>query len=64
MPHGIYRGTKVYFIKVPIHASAGVLSLAMQALLVTLIELFLNYKSSADREELGTWVPGQTDKSK
>jgi hypothetical protein len=29
---------------IPIHTSAGVLPLAMQAILVTLIELFLNYK--------------------
>jgi hypothetical protein len=49
---------------VPIHAFAGVLPLATQALLVTLIELFLNYKPSAGRGEPGTWVSGQTSKSK
>jgi hypothetical protein len=51
---------------VPIHASKGVLLLAMQALLVTLIELFFNYKCSAGIGELGllTWVVGQTGKSK
>jgi hypothetical protein len=46
----------------------------MQALLVTLIELFilfisflelfLNYKPSASRGEPGTWDAGQTGKSK
>jgi hypothetical protein len=36
----------------------------MQALLVTLIELFLNDKPSAGRGEQGTWVTGQTGKSK
>jgi hypothetical protein len=36
----------------------------MQALLVTLIELFLNYKSLDGRGEPGTWVAGQTGKSK
>jgi hypothetical protein len=41
---------------VPTHASKGVLLLAMQALLVTLIELFFNYKRSAGRGELG--LPG------
>jgi hypothetical protein len=49
MPHRIHRGTKVYFIKSP-HPS---LYRAMQALLVTLIELFFNYKCSAGRGELG-----------
>jgi hypothetical protein len=48
--------------KVPIHASTGVLPLAMQTLLVTLIELFLNYKASASRGEPGTWVARQTGK--
>jgi hypothetical protein len=36
----------------------------MQALLVTLIKLFLNYKPSAGRGKPGTWVTGQTFKSK
>jgi hypothetical protein len=45
---------------VPIHASKGVLLLAMQALLVTLIELFFNYKHSAGRRELG--LPGSQGK--
>jgi hypothetical protein len=49
---------------VPIHTSTGVLPLAVEALLVTLIELFLNYKPSAGRGEPGTWVAGQTGKSK
>jgi hypothetical protein len=49
---------------VPIHTSPGVLPLAMQALLVTLIKLFLNYKPSAGRGKPGTWVTGQTFKSK
>jgi hypothetical protein len=40
MPHRIYRGTKKSTSSgVPIHASSGVLPLAMQAPLVTLIEL-------------------------
>jgi hypothetical protein len=64
MPHRIYRGTEVYSSGVPIHTSARVFPMAMQALLVTLIELFLNYKPSAGREEPGTWVTGQTGKSK
>jgi hypothetical protein len=42
--------------RVPIHAFTGVLLLAMQALLVTLIELFFNYKHSAGGRELG--LPG------
>jgi hypothetical protein len=45
--------------RVPIHASTGVLLLAMQALLVTLILLF-NYKCSAGRGELG--LPGSQGK--
>jgi hypothetical protein len=60
MPHRIYRGTKVYFIRSPIHTSTGVLLLAMKALLVTLIESFFNYKPSAGRGELG--LPGLQDK--
>jgi hypothetical protein len=36
----------------------------MPALLVTLIELLLNYKPSADKGESGTWVAGKTGKSK
>jgi hypothetical protein len=40
-------GQKSTSSRVPVHTSKGVLSLDMQALLVTLIELFLNYKSSA-----------------
>jgi hypothetical protein len=50
--------------EVPIHASAEVLTLALQALLDTLIQLFLNYKSSAGRGEPGTWFAGQIGKSK
>jgi hypothetical protein len=61
---GYIGGQKSTSSGVPIHASAGVLPLAMQALLVTLIELFLNYKPSAGRGEPGTWVTGQTDKTK
>jgi hypothetical protein len=64
MPHRIYRGKKSTSSGVPMHTSAGVLPLAMQALLVTLIELFLNDKPSAGRGEPGTWVTGQTGKSK
>jgi hypothetical protein len=42
---------------IPIHVSTGVLPLAMQALLVSLIELFLNYKpSAAGTVDPGTWV--------
>jgi hypothetical protein len=61
---GYIGGQKSTSSGVPIHASAGVLPLAMQALLVTLIELFLNYKPSAGRGEPGTWVARQTGKSK
>jgi hypothetical protein len=66
MSHRIYRegGTKFYLIRSPCSCLHGVLSLAMQALLVTLIELFLNYKPSAGRGEPGTWVTRQTTKSK
>jgi hypothetical protein len=46
---GYIGGQKSTSSRVPIHTSAGVLPLAMQALLVTLIELFLNYKSSSGR---------------
>jgi hypothetical protein len=48
--------------KVPDHSSTGVLPLAMQALLFTLIECFLNYKPLADRGEPGTWVTRQIRK--
>jgi hypothetical protein len=51
---GYIGGQKSTSSGVPTHASAGVLPLAMQALLVTLIELFLNSKSSAGRGEPGT----------
>jgi hypothetical protein len=61
---GYIGGQKSTSSGVPIHTSAGVLPLAMHALLVTLIELFLNYKPSACRGEPGTWVTGQTGKSK
>jgi hypothetical protein len=44
---GYIRGQKSTSSGVPIHASTGILPLAMQVLLVTLIELFLNYKPSA-----------------
>jgi hypothetical protein len=54
---GYIGGQKFTSLGVPIHVSAGVLPLAMHALLVTLIELFLNYKTSAGREP-GTWVTG------
>jgi hypothetical protein len=64
MSHGLYRGEKSTSSGVPIHTSARVFPLAMQALLVTLIELFSNYKPSADGGEPGTWVTGQTGKSK
>jgi hypothetical protein len=59
MPHMIYRGQKSISSGVPIQASAGVLPLAMQALLVTLLELFLNYKTSAGRGESGTGLQGK-----
>jgi hypothetical protein len=36
MSHRIYRETKGYSSRVPIHTSTGVLPLAMQALLVTI----------------------------
>jgi hypothetical protein len=50
---------------VPIHASKGVLLLAMQALLVTLIELFFKLQAfSWWRRTRPTWVTGQTGKSK
>jgi hypothetical protein len=63
MSNRICRGTKKSTSsKVPIHASTGVLPLAMQTLLVTLIELFLNYKPSAGRGEPGTWVARQIGK--
>jgi hypothetical protein len=61
---GYIEGQKSTLSGVPIHASAGVLFLAMQALWVTLIELFLNYKPTAGRREPGIWVAGRTDKSK
>jgi hypothetical protein len=61
---GYIRGQKSTSSGVPVHVSAGPLPMAMQALLVTLIELFLNYKTSAGRGEPGTWVAGQTGKSK
>jgi hypothetical protein len=38
---GYIEGQKSISLGVPIHASTGVLFLAMQALLVTLIELFI-----------------------
>jgi hypothetical protein len=63
MPTGYIGGQKSTSLGVPIHTSAGVLPLVMQALLVTLIELILNYNASAGRGELGTWVTGQTGKS-
>jgi hypothetical protein len=53
MPHRIFSAAGVYFMESPIHASKWVLLLAMQALLVTLIELLFNYKHSADRGGLG-----------
>jgi hypothetical protein len=40
MPHRIYRGTKVYLIRSPHPCLYRGLLLAMQALLVTLIESF------------------------
>jgi hypothetical protein len=61
---GYIRGQKSTSSGVPIHASAGVLPLVMQALLVTLTELFLNYKPLAGKGEPGTWITGQTGKSK
>jgi hypothetical protein len=61
---GSIAGQKSTSSGVPIHASAGVLPLAMHALLVTLIELLLNYRPSAGREEPGTWVTEQIVKSK
>jgi hypothetical protein len=61
---GYIREQKSTSSGVPIHASTGVFPLAMQALLVTLIELFLNYKPSACRGEPGTWVARKTGKSK
>jgi hypothetical protein len=57
---GYIGGQKSTSSGVSIHDFAGVLPLVMQALLVTLIELFLNYKPSASRGEPGTWVTGQT----
>jgi hypothetical protein len=53
MPHRIHWGQKSTSSGVPIHVSTGVLLLAMQALLVTLMELFFNYKRSAGGGELG-----------
>jgi hypothetical protein len=47
-----------------IHDSAGVLPLAVQALMATLIELFLNYKLSSGKGEPGVWVSRQTGRSK
>jgi hypothetical protein len=61
---GYIGGQKFTPSEVPIHASSGVLPLAMQTLLVTLIELFLNYKPSTGRGEPGTWVTGHMGKSK
>jgi hypothetical protein len=61
---GYIGGQKSTSSGVPIHASAGVLPLVMQALLVTLTELFLNYKPLAGKGEPGTWITGQTGKSK
>jgi hypothetical protein len=54
MPHRIYRGQKSTSSGVSIRDFAGVLPQAMQALLVTLIELFLNYKPSAGKGEPGS----------
>jgi hypothetical protein len=53
-------GQKFTSSGVPIHVSTGVLLLAMQVLLVTLIELFLNYKPSAGKGEPA--LPGLQDK--
>jgi hypothetical protein len=51
------RGTEVYLIRSPHPCLCrGPPSLTMQALLVTLIGLFLNYKPSAGRGEPG--LPG------
>jgi hypothetical protein len=53
---GYVGGQKSTSSGVPIHTSTGVLPLAMQDLLVTLVELFLNYMPSAGRGEPGNWV--------
>jgi hypothetical protein len=59
---GYTGGQKSTSSRVPIHASTEVLPLDMQALLVTLVEPFLNYKPSAGTGEPGTWVTRQTGK--
>jgi hypothetical protein len=61
---GYIGGQKSISSGVPVYTSAGVFPLAMQAPLVTLIELFSNYKPSAGRGKTGTWVARQTGKSK
>jgi hypothetical protein len=53
------EGQKSTSSGVLIQASAVVLPLAMQPLLVTLIELFFNYKPSACRGESGTGSQGK-----
>jgi hypothetical protein len=63
MPHRIFREIKVYLIRSPHpHVYKGSPS-GHASLLGYLIELFLNYKPSADKGEPGTWVSGQTGKS-
>jgi hypothetical protein len=59
---GYIGGQKSTSSGVPIYASAGVLPLAMQALLITLIELLQAF--SWWKRTMPTWVAGQTGKSK
>jgi hypothetical protein len=61
----IYRGTKVYFIRSP-HPHLCRFSPSGHASPLGYFDrvIFFNYKPSSGRGEPGTWVAGQTGKSK